>query len=179
MYILTQHKIFKNPESIIDFHWFKCASNNHNHDYFELLVIFDGNFTHQYKGKTINLSKGDMVLITPSFYHNLQTPQESSNHANFSISTNGFSNLTKCFSENCYDSLIKLSGTPYKLTRYELEYLNYMLNNVYSSQYDSRDSSDYYYISIFHWLLGIMYSQSCQNNALHESYPKWLEERDI
>lgn len=175
--VLTRSSAFQNPESQVDFHWYNGSSYTHLHgDYYELIVIIDGEFSHEYMGKTITLSRGDTVLINPNRFHTPTSEQQKSLLANFSISIEGFHLLTNSHCEDTYKNLIEHSGEPVTLTQTEVEYLVSALNKTYSVSFEQPKNVDFYHISILHWLLGIMnLSYTEQSSATQNSYPDWLK----
>ena len=173
MLIHTRTTIFKNSDSSIDFHWFNGSSNLHSHSYYELFVIIDGEFTHSYLGKTIELSKGDVVLITPKYEHFLRSKSKRDLHANFSITEQAFKHITKSYDIDIYDYLKQKSGEPLRLSSEQLSFLINALNSIYAM--DDTKSVDYFYTSIIHMLLGFFIVEK-ENQPLKKNVPDWLIE---
>lgn len=173
MYLHTRNSTFKNTESNIDFHWFNGSSNLHTHAYYELFIIIHGEFTHTYKGVERVLSPGDAVLVTPKNEHLLLAKSKHNLHANFSITEHAFKNLTKSYNLEFYDYLKATSGTPFHLNSNEIQFLTDSLNSMYSIN-DSK-SIDYFYLSIFHLLLGSFIVQK-SNPTTELILPDWLKE---
>lgn len=173
----TRSSVFQNPESHVDFHWYNGSSHTHLHsDYYELIVIIEGEFSHEYMGKTLTLSRGDTVLIAPNHFHTQTSEQQKSLLANFSISIEGFHLLTNSHCADAYQNLLDHSGEPVTLTQTEIEYLVSALNKTYSVSFDQPTNIDFYHISLLHWLLGIMnLSYTKHISAIENSYPDWLK----
>lgn len=174
----TRNSVFQNPESQVDFHWYNGSSYTHLHsDYYELIVIIEGEFSHEYMGKKLTLSRGDAVLIKPNHFHTQTSEQQKSLLANFSISLDGFHLLTNSHCEDAYKNLLAHSGQPVTLTENETNYLVSALNKTYSVSFEQSKNIDFYHISILHWLLGIInlsYTES--TSAIQNSYPYWLKD---
>ena len=143
-----QNATFKNANASVDFHWFNGSSNLHSHDYYELFVIFNGDFSHEYNGKTISLVKGDAVLIVPNKPHLLLANSKYGVHANFSFTNEAFKTLTCDYGAELADSLIKTTGQPFKISDEKLSFLENFINSLLL---DSK-MSDYCYLSIIHLL---------------------------
>lgn len=47
----------------------------HTHDYTELMIVTDGSASHIVEGKAYNIQRGDVVVMMPSFSHELQNVQ--------------------------------------------------------------------------------------------------------
>ena len=174
--VLTKSLVFQNPDSQVDFHWYNGSSYKHLHrDYYELIVIIEGDFTHNYLGKTIHLSRGNAVLISPKYFHTQMSEQSKSLLANFSISIDSFNLLTSSHCNEAYDNLIKHSGEPVLLTENEIEFLVSALNKAHSFSLTAQKNIDFYHISIFHWLLGVMNLNYIEKDSTQQtSYPSWL-----
>lgn len=172
----SQRTVFQNPNSNVDFHWYNGSSNKHLHeDYYELIVIIEGDFSHNYQGKTIQLSRGNAVLINPKCYHLQTSEQQSSLLANFSITIDSFKSLTKTYNEDVYRNLKAHSGEPIQLTETELNYLTHALNKPHTIEY-SNTNLDYFYIALIHWIIGLMNLKYTKNNSPQFSnYPDWLK----
>ncbi len=176
MIIHTQKETFKYSNSFVDFHWYIGDSHLHTHYYYELFVIIEGDFEHQYLNKTTKLHKGDIVLITPKNPHYLSTKNKNSLHANFSITEKAFVEITKKLSENAFNYLVGNSGTPTTISEEQLKTIVSLINAPSSSDKNySQNNLDFYYSSIISLLLGIMYLNE-NNDTIKESFPKWLKD---
>ena len=171
VFVHTQNSTFNNKKSPVDFHWFHGSSNLHAHAYFELFVIIDGHFKHTYKNKTISLTNGQAVLITPNVPHLLTADSHLNLHANFSITEREFKNLTEKYDPDFYEYLIKNSGKPFLLDEKTLSIIVDLLNLGYYSNYPQ--TIDYLYLSIIHLLLGVFHI-SANSVANDLPMPEWL-----
>ena len=172
----SQSLVFQNPDSKVDFHWYNGSSYRHMHlDYYELIVIIDGEFSHEFLGNTLTLTRGDAVLIKPKHYHTQLSDQKNSLLANFSLTVDCFKSITEQYDKNIYKNLKANSGTPVKLTESELEFLVSALNKAYSFGKNGDASVDFYYVSLFHWLLGVMNLKYSPENSADSAYPDWLK----
>lgn len=168
--------VFQDPNSNVDFHWYNGSSYKHLHsDYYELIVIIDGEFSHSYLDKKHLLTRGDVVLIKPNYYHLQTSNQQKSLLANFSISIDAFNSLTKEFNEIAYQHLIENSGEPVKLTPSELDFVVDLLNKHHHCEPYDKKSIDFFHISILHLLLSLMNLQySKLDNKKEKRFPDWL-----
>lgn len=173
MYIHTT-TTFKYPDSDTDFHWFKGSSNKHSHSYFELFVIFSGEFTHEYRHKKTKLSAGDAVLVTPNHFHLLTTKQPNALHANFSITEEAFYRLTNQSFENIYGKLKKTAGKPCKLSVDQMQTVENSINTALSSPNDQK-VKDFFTSALIHLILGYMLTHE-QKDKKFDEHPQWLAE---
>ncbi|MBQ7642356.1 MAG: AraC family transcriptional regulator [Clostridia bacterium] len=172
----SQELVFKNPKSDIDFHWYNGSSYKHMHlDYYELIVVINGKFSHEYQGKTLKLSRGDAVLILPNHYHTQTSEQSNSLVANFSITIKTFNTLTQLLGNETYKHLRANSGKPFKLSEKEVEYLVYALNRTHSLA-DEGVSEAYYYTALLNLIFSIMNLEQKNDGNDYSTYPDWLKE---
>lgn len=66
----------------------------HNHDYYEIFYVLDGEVRHTLNGKTQNLSMGNCYLITPLDAHEISSPTPSSQR-DFLISRTIFEDILR------------------------------------------------------------------------------------
>lgn len=175
MFIHTQNEIFQNPDSVVDFHWYTGSSNNHIHNYYELLVIMKGEYSHDYLDKIITLGVGDAVLVIPGHHHLISTKQKDTLLANFSISKKAFATITKSVSPEAFAFLTENSGKPFKLSEKHIEHLSFLLNQIYYIGEKNIAVKDYYYISIISWLLSENFlTNGDENTTAQFNIPEWL-----
>lgn len=69
------------PLMIGAFHW---------HDYFEMEFFFEGEGIHVFNGKTMDVSRGTVYLLTPSDFHTLYRKKEKENLRFFNVNFNEY-----------------------------------------------------------------------------------------
>lgn len=168
--------VFQDPLSNVDFHWYNGSSYKHLHsDYYELIVIIDGEFSHTYLDEKHILTRGDVVLIKPNYYHLQTSSQQKSLLANFSISLDAFRSITKKLNETAYNNLLNNSGKPVKLTSEELDFIVNSLNKHHHATSFNKESIDFFHLSILHLLLSLMDLQYSKLDIKKEKhFPEWL-----
>lgn len=176
MNVHYRKQIFQNPNSIVDFHWFCGSSNRHSHDYYEIFIIVDGDFTHKYKKQITNLSKGDAVLVVPNKEHFLESKQDTLSHLlNFSISKEVFENITTICGKNNLAVLVKNSGIPVNIDKKYLDLLISKINTTHANPMPDSTALDFFYLSIIHELLGLILTKSLSNTEQEFTAPIWLK----
>ena len=172
----SQELVFKNPKSDVDFHWYNGSSYKHMHvDYYELIVVISGEFFHDYLGETLTLTRGDVVLIKPKYYHTQTSEQTNSLVANFSITVRAFDALTQLLGDTAHKNLRANSGKPVKLSEKEVEYLVYALNKTHSVS-EEDGSEDFYYTALLNLLFSIMNLSYTAETSDNSAYPEWLKD---
>ena len=72
IYELAQAKNQFESEAGISFHYFHAGITPHEkhfHDFYEVLIIIEGEMIHHINEKTIKMSKGDMMFLRPHDHH--------------------------------------------------------------------------------------------------------------
>ncbi len=60
----------------------------HNHNYFEIIYVLEGDCTQTIGGKKINMKKGDLCILSPGTVHSIYTFNEKSIVLNFIVGEN-------------------------------------------------------------------------------------------
>lgn len=79
------------PDEDVSFNWMTCAYPYfHRHDYFEILVVVNGEVVNEINGSTHIMRKGDACLIRPDDVHRLLSVDntETGQHLNFLLKYN-------------------------------------------------------------------------------------------
>ena len=86
--------------------------NEHNHTFYEVIYVIDGQIKHTLDGVESILNIGDMVIISPNNTHSLSYVRSSSNR-DIMISTSLYDGVAKLIPQ--IDKLIKDNGGTYTL----------------------------------------------------------------
>lgn len=121
------------PDHDVGFNWLNCDYPYlHQHNYWELIIITEGNIIHTINDKIINMTKGDAVLLRPNDCHklNLHDPSDKPQHLSFLIKESYINDVFKLYS---LDLSGKILSFPMPIMiRYPedeiFEIVNYMLN---------------------------------------------------
>ncbi len=74
---ISNEKLMKDNEQIaIHKHDRFVAFDAHNHDYIEMMYVYDGSITHHFKDETIVLKKGELLLMDMNVSHSLEAASE-------------------------------------------------------------------------------------------------------
>lgn len=99
---------FKYPESGVDYHCYYAEYPIlHDHDYWEVTVIWDGKIRHNINGKESVLSKNDLIFIRPKdrhcffSYKSFETKQ-----FNFMITDEFFQSLCSVLGNTLYNDIL-------------------------------------------------------------------------
>ena len=97
------------PSQEVSFNWLNSDyAFLHTHDYFEIYIITNGNFTHYINNELYNVSAGDACLIRPNDCHKLvYSLSENGHHLNFMIKPEYAKLIFDSFGPDVYDSIIK------------------------------------------------------------------------
>ena len=98
---------FKNPKNDIDFHfYYKNSFGVHNHDFYEFLIMTEGQILHSCNDDSSIIKKSMAILIRPGEYHKAYPyHDEKSEHLSISITKSAFQNLCNTFSNTLFNDI--------------------------------------------------------------------------
>lgn len=115
--------------------------HEHNHTYYEFMIIERGSLVQEINGNDIVMNKNDICLLRPDAIHFVkQNGNDSVVLVNFEISQNFFNSIAKTLGVNVHDDLLKDKIVFSKCSEYDIH--NYMQlltiayndSNFYTSQ---------------------------------------------
>lgn len=158
------------------YHWFNGQSVEHEHDFFEFLLVTEGEMEHKYMNKTRTLSSRSVVLVKPDIPHD---PSSSKNtrHFTISISADYCKKICSFISRDLYDLLIfENSDFFYMLNAEEYRYLLMKINSSLEiSEIDNSmtiNQTDIFDVTII--LLSNIYKNHLSNKSKKKEFPPWF-----
>ncbi|MBR2968473.1 MAG: helix-turn-helix domain-containing protein [Clostridia bacterium] len=92
----------------------------HNHNFWEIMVCFDGSIRHTINNYTYVMRPGDACIIRPEDKHMLRTDNGESQHINFLIKNRYMEKLLAVFDEGLADELYKINVLNFSVDKDEL-----------------------------------------------------------
>jgi len=143
----------------------------HDHDYWEILIICEGSYSHLLNGKKYIIKRGDGLFIRPNDNHSLKGIGNKFAHVNITVTTNAMKQACDNLSPNMYElilnkkDVVAFSVNPIQLTDIE-EYGNTLVNGVL-------DEKNYRFISKL--LLSKLINMLVDDNYhISSNKPDWI-----
>lgn len=170
---LTKQKQLTAFDDSISFHFFHLPFEEHFHDYYEIMIITQGEATHAINGKKYHTEKYDAWLVFPSYQHNLSF-ENSCHHLNIVITSEAFKLFCNTIDQTFYSSL-KNTDEPIKIKLSENSY-NHIISLIH--KYQSLPNSE---LSKKNGILNCVTLHIIENFYLcfssnTKTIPKWLNE---
>lgn len=146
----------------------------HDHSFFEIVYVINGNIRHIVNGYDMNLEMGDLLFLRPSDKHiYLRENGNTFSHRDITINTKFFCKVCNFFGENFYDEYLK-HFIPVKLSLplADIETLENDINHyisISSSKLDIKLTAAKFFLSK---LLSIYYLYLIGSSD--EKKPDWL-----
>ena len=142
---------------------------SHNHDYWELLLVLQGNYSHVLNGKNLPLNKNQCCLIRPIVdIHSFKNAPHGSNQFTIRIKDACMKTICNHVSETFYQELLSRPLIMFSLND---EQINHIINYTTMIQrYSPQDGATPTYFLITYILEKI----AGQANFFEESKPKWF-----
>ena len=147
----------------------------HRHTFFEFSIILSGECLHSVDGnEPIELSKGDLLFVTPENFHQFHSFSADYVHRDFYVTSQKLEKLTSEYFGDLYKELPSLSPNfHYKLSDPQLsnfqDKISLLNENLYSTTPALREDI---HTSLTLDLLGIILSTKCEKKNY---YPEWLD----
>lgn len=89
----------------------------HNHNFWEIMICFDGNIRHTINNYTYIMKPGDACIIRPKDRHMLRAVDGDSQHINFLIKNNYMQKLLSVFDEKLIDDFYKIDTLNFSIDK--------------------------------------------------------------
>lgn len=164
--------MFTDPTLQIDMHWADISTSFHNHNYYEIMLITNGNCSYRHKDGMIYLNKNDLIITTPKEYHQLSPTNSPFKLINLSVTPQLLNNICSSFSPYFIDNINKMCHQPIHVTSFVYKYL-IELTKQCTLIYDNKLN---YSITLKNWLHCVLtyISNTTEDNA--RPYPLWFHQ---
>ncbi|HEY8389884.1 MAG TPA: AraC family transcriptional regulator [Clostridia bacterium] len=100
-FLISDQQLLKNNQTIaISTHRRFADFPLHTHNYVEMMIVCLGEITHEIEGKTVNLKKGDLLVMNRHISHSIKKAEKNDVGVNFIISNQFLSGLLEDVSDN-------------------------------------------------------------------------------
>ncbi len=179
MYIepeLRTQETFKNPNSIVDFHfYYRNSFHFHCHDFYEILIMTKGETLHSLENQTNILKKNEVVIIRPQELHQgFPYENRKSEHLTISIIKDAFYALCNTFSSSLFYNINNsIEPIHFRLNDNEFKYILYLANkiNTLTPQEFEKESVEFSKLIILNLLIHLDSS-----SLLNTQCPDWLND---
>jgi AraC-like DNA-binding protein len=161
-------------DSLTDIHfWYKSEFSQHNHSYYEILLLTKGRATHFLNGEPKIVAKQDLVIVKPNATHQMKLlGNYTSEHLCISISDTLFTELCNSIHKKLFDQIQSNDFFPYvNLTDLDFKYILHLTDNVNTLQDNSPAANLLIKQIVFNILC--FFSSSPQHD---QELPDWLQE---
>ena len=152
------------------YYFFGDFPENHNHDYWEFLLVIQGSYQHTLNKKTEPLSNHTALLLHPhTDYHYFRNAESSTKHLAMRIRVPLMQQICKTFSEDFYDNLVAQKKHRLFFNDAQVQkIINYV--SLIRSEITPK-SADLFINFLITYILEKVFSQ---NNFFNSSKPQWL-----
>ena len=161
------------PEEVIGYNWLNYSyPKMHKHQHWEIMLITHGKLLHSINGKSITMSRGDLVLIRPNDCHALLFPDHytQGTHLNILLKTEYVKSVLDTYKETLYDELIAQSDSCcVSLSDIETQKVINQILNIHSL--NSPVSEKVFQLKT---IAGRLLNILIENNLLRQKLPDWL-----
>ncbi|MBQ8725721.1 MAG: helix-turn-helix transcriptional regulator [Clostridia bacterium] len=160
----------KKYENAYPYYFFGDFPENHNHDYWEFLLVLQGSYHHTLNKKTELLSRYTALLLQPNTdYHHFRNAESATKHLAIRIRVPLMQQICANFSEDFYDNLVTQRKHRVFFNDAQVQkIINYvsLIRNEASAK-----SADLFINFLITYILEKVFSQ---NNFFNSSKPQWL-----
>lgn len=152
------------------YYFFGDFPENHNHDYWEFLLVIQGSYKHTLNRKTELLPNHTALLLHPhSDYHCFRNAESSTKHLVIRIRIPLMQQICATFSDDFYERLIQQKKCRIFFNDAQIQKIT---NYVSLIRNDNSPMSSALYINFL--LAYILEKIFSQNNFFNNSKPQWL-----
>lgn len=150
----------------------------HNHDYYEIVVIFNGSIVHNINGNSYVMRRGDCCLIRPEDSHFFQDkpgePQRSCLNANFMCRRDFIENALAAFGPDCLSMLLAINQPlAFKASNTVISKIEKTCLYIQSPGECPTPNNLMICKSVIIELLGACVLHQC--TQIHDDFPEWLD----
>lgn len=163
---------FKHPDWEADFHiWNQMSTEMHNHHFFELFVVLEGNIAHYINGKKELLSVGNLRFIRPSDFHSQQSVGELRAKTINICFTPQFKEECAAFNST-FSEALDSSGIPllFRLNEKEFPYVDFLTECILQAKNDQEE------INLIRQFIVLCSNHIPANTDRSEKRPDWFND---
>lgn len=161
------------PNQHFNFYFFNSPKvERHRHlDFYEIFIVTEGTFTHDFNGEQSTLKRRDFCIVRPGDTHALFAidPKSPAQHMNIRITPEYFE---KECSEIGYTfaSAVKGATQTFKhMSKEEFSHFSYWLNRLLAET--NKEKSEFMLKTIIRFLLSLFYADL---STVNSDFPMWL-----
>lgn len=150
----------------------------HNHDYYEIAVVFSGSIIHNINGESYVMRRGDCCLIRPEDSHFFQDEpgglQRSCLNANFMCRQDFMENALASFGPDCLSMLLAINQPlAFKASNTVISKIEKTCLYIQSPGERPTNNNLMICKSVIMELLGACVLHQC--TQIHDDFPEWLD----